>query len=258
MSNDSSDQTIPKQTEKQGAWIGPFSIVYVIFCFFASQVIAGIALYAYGGSRGWKQATIEGWLNDSVPAQFWYFLLSDGLIFLSVLFGLKILGWSWRTIGLTKPKFRHILMGVVATLPYYVLYIAIVAVLTQLIPALNVDQKQEIGFDNVTGHTQLLLTFVSLVVLPPLAEEITMRGYLYTGVRRWLPKIWAALLVSALFGSAHLAEGGAAGPLWIGAIDTFTLSMVLVYLREKTGNLWAGITLHACKNGIAFWLLFGR
>jgi membrane protease YdiL (CAAX protease family) len=51
-------------------------------------------------------------------------------------------------------------------------------------------------------------------------------------------------------------EGGAAGPLWIGAVDTFTLSLVLVSLREITGNLWAGISLHAAKNGIAFILLF--
>jgi membrane protease YdiL (CAAX protease family) len=27
-------------------------------------------------------------------------------------------------------------------------------------------------------------------------------------------------------------------------------------LREITGNLWAGITLHAIKNGIAFFSLF--
>ena len=55
---------------------------------------------------------------------------------------------------------------------------------------------------------------------------------------------------------AHLAEGGAAGPLWIGFIDTFILSLVLCYLRVKTGSLWAGITLHALKNGIAFVALF--
>jgi membrane protease YdiL (CAAX protease family) len=59
-----------------------------------------------------------------------------------------------------------------------------------------------------------------------------------------------------VFGLPHLAQGGDAGPLWIAFIDTFILSMVLVWLREQTGNLWAGIVLHAIKNGIAFVSLF--
>jgi len=32
--------------------------------------------------------------------------------------------------------------------------------------------------------------------------------------------------------------------------------MVLIGLRELTGNLWAGITLHMAKNLIAFLALF--
>jgi len=59
-----------------------------------------------------------------------------------------------------------------------------------------------------------------------------------------------------LFGAAHLSEGGAAGPLWVGALDTAILSMVLIGLREWTGNLWAGITLHMTKNLIAFLAIF--
>ena len=82
-----------------------------------------------------------------------------------------------------------------------------------------------------------------------------MRGFLYTGLKKWLPKIIAALVVSALFGLAHLAEGGDAGPLWVGALDTFILSLFLVSLRELTGNLWASIALHATKNTVAFVVL---
>jgi membrane protease YdiL (CAAX protease family) len=130
-----------------------------------------------------------------------------------------------------------------------------VAILTSLIPSLNINQKQEIGFNSVHGAIPLILTFISLVIIPPLAEEIATRGFLYSGLRKWLPRLVAALAVSILFGAAHLPEGNS-GPLWIGGVDMFTLSLVLVFLREKTGNLWAGITLHALKNGIAFVSLF--
>lgn len=83
-----------------------------------------------------------------------------------------------------------------------------------------------------------------------------VRGFLYTTLKKALKPIWAVLLTSALFAAAHLSEGGSSGLLWIGALDTFVLSLVLIYLREKTGGLWASITLHAIKNGIAFVTLF--
>jgi membrane protease YdiL (CAAX protease family) len=246
----------PVKSERRGRWIGPFSIFYVLLAFFGSQIIASVILLRYGMDKGWTTQQIDNWLNSSVPAQFFFVTMSELLLIVVIYFGLKLLRWSWQTIGLKRPTIKQLLLGVVATVPYYILYIIIVAVVSQFVPSLNVDQKQDVGFNDVSGHLALILTFVSLVVLPPLAEEITMRGFLYTGLRKWLPRIVAAVLVSALFGAAHLAEGGDAGPLWIGAIDTFTLSMVLVYLREKTGNLWAGIVLHACKNGLAFVLLY--
>jgi membrane protease YdiL (CAAX protease family) len=59
-----------------------------------------------------------------------------------------------------------------------------------------------------------------------------------------------------LFAAAHLQWGSGAPLLWVAAIDTFVLSMVLSTLREKTGSLWSAIGLHAIKNGVAFTLLF--
>lgn len=83
-----------------------------------------------------------------------------------------------------------------------------------------------------------------------------VRGFLYSSLKKAMRLIPAALLTSALFAAAHLPEGGAAGPLYVAALDTFVLSLILIYLREKTGSLWASITLHAFKNGVAFMALF--
>jgi membrane protease YdiL (CAAX protease family) len=127
---------------------------------------------------------------------------------------------------------------------------------SHFIPSFNVNEQQQIGFSNVHGGLPLLMTFVSLVILPPLAEEIMVRGFLYSTLKKAMPALAAVILTSALFASAHLPEGGDAGPLYIAALDTFVLSLVLIYLREKTGSLWASITLHAAKNGIAFVALF--
>ena len=101
-----------------------------------------------------------------------------------------------------------------------------------------------------------MLVFISLVLLPPVVEEIVARGFLYTGLRSKLPKIVAALITSALFAAAHLQWGSGAPLLWVAALDTFTLSLVLVYLREKTGGLAASMGVHMLKNGLAFVVLF--
>ncbi len=106
------------------------------------------------------------------------------------------------------------------------------------------------------GSGPLILTFISLVILPPLAEEIMVRGFLYSSLKKAMPVAWAVIATSAIFAAAHLPEGGAAGPLYIAALDTFVLSLVLIYLREKTGSLWSSITLHMIKNGVAFVALF--
>ena len=70
-----------------------------------------------------------------------------------------------------------------------------------------------------------------------------------------MPQIAAAIVTSLIFASAHLPEG-VGGLLWVGFIDTFILSMVLVYLREKTNGLYSGMMLHALKNGVAFYVLY--
>lgn len=239
-----------------GVRIAIATAVAVVVLFFAAQMVGSVLIGLVPLARHWSHAQADNWLTNSTGAQFAFVAVSDGLVLVGVAWLLKLFRWNWQDIGLKWPKLWHILVGLAAVLPYYAAYIMLVMGLKALIPAFNIDQKQEIGFNTVHGTVSLLLTFISLVVIPPIVEEIAMRGFLYTGLRKWLPRLVAALAVSALFGAAHLMEGGAAGPLWIGAIDTFTLSLVLVSLREMTGNLWAGISLHAAKNGIAFILLY--
>jgi membrane protease YdiL (CAAX protease family) len=127
---------------------------------------------------------------------------------------------------------------------------------TKFAPHLNVSEKQQLGFNNVHGAGDIILTFISLVILPPIAEEIIFRGLIYTNLRKKMTMWVAAVVTSLLFAAGHLPEGGSAGPLYIAAIDTFSLSLVLVYLREKTGGLYASMTLHGLKNLIAFIALF--
>ena len=138
---------------------------------------------------------------------------------------------------------------------YFVSYIIIILIASRFSGLIDVDQPQQIGFDSAAGY-QLIFVFVSLVILPPIAEEVMFRGFLFTSFRQKYRLRFTALFTSILFGIAHLQFGSGAPLLWVAAIDTFVLSMVLCYLREKSGSLWPPILLHAIKNGVAFFALF--
>jgi hypothetical protein len=85
-----------------------------------------------------------------------------------------------------------------------------------------------------------LMAFAA-VVAAPLCEEIVFRGYFYPVLKRFAG-VWPAALCSALvFASAH-GNLTAMLPLLI-------FGILLVWIYEKTGSLWAPIAVHFCFNG---------
>ncbi len=228
----------------------------VILIYFLSQAVAGLLISLYPALRGWSLARITLWLDNSVSAQFAYFAITGGLILGSVYAYLRAFNISPAAIGLRRPRWSDLLYGLAALPLYFVLYVVTVGLVSHFVPGLNINQTQDLGFNNVHGALALSLTFASLVILPPLTEEIMMRGLLYSSLRKAMPVVTAGVVTSALFAIAHLPEGGSGGPLYIAALDTFVLGLVLVYLRQKTDGLWASMSLHALKNGIAFIALF--
>lgn len=234
-------------------WLG---VVFLVADYFGSQFAAGLLISLYPLLRHWPSARGLDWMNNSIGAQFVYVLIAEALAVAAIYWFLKLNGRGLSSIGLKRPRWRDPVYGLAAAPFYFLILLLAVGVISHFVPGLNINQTQQLGFNNLAGPAQMAMAFASLVILPPLAEEIMVRGFLYGSLKKGLPTLWAALLTSAIFAAAHLPEGGSAGPLYIGALDTFILSMVLVYLREKTGSLWASITLHAIKNGVAFAALF--
>lgn len=145
-----------------------------------------------------------------------------------------------------KFALKQILMTPIYYLGYIVFSI-LAKFLVGLIPGVDLNQAQDFGLVSNTP-LQLLLIFFALVVLPPLSEEVLFRGLLYRSFRKPFGKVIGAVLVSLLFGAAH--------GQWNVAADTFVLSLVLIYLVQKSNSLWPSIALHFFKNAVAFLLVF--
>jgi membrane protease YdiL (CAAX protease family) len=235
---------------------GPMAAIFgTIFFFFSSQLVGSILLEIVAHLRGLSGDQVTQWLEKTGP-QFFYIAIVEGTVLGLLWIFLKHRHATFKTLGMIKPKLRDLGWALTGFGIYFpVLFITTIAIRAWF-PSIDLQQQQQVGFQSAHGFFPLLLVFVSLVILPPLAEEILSRGFLYLGLKSKLPVIWAAIVTSVIFAAAHLQFGSGAPLLWSAAIDTFILSLVLIYVREKTGALWASIGLHMIKNGLAFCILF--
>lgn len=182
-------------------------------------------------------------------------LLTSGVIYALVLFVVILPIWAIRnfsyvlkTLGVTKKPTREIWwMPALAWLGYMTATIT-AALIVNYIPWIDSNQAQETGFQNISQPLEYIMAFIALVILPPIAEELLFRGYLFGRLRAKFGFWTTAITVSIVFGIVHLQ--------WNVGIDVAVLSLFLCYLRERTGSIWASIALHALKNGVAFFLLF--
>lgn len=237
-------------------WSAARAIIGVVIAFFLSQMVGAIMLSIYPRLLGWNELRIDDWINNSAGAQFLYVFITEGLTLL-------ILWFFWRqykqaavraALGLRwRPRWRDLGYAVGGVVVYFAVYMAFFGIINALIPV-DTSQQQAVGFDHAKGGA-LVLAFMSLVILPPIVEEITFRGFLFSGMKRRFGVVAGAVVTSLLFAAPHLLTGKDS-LLWVAAIDTFSLSLVLCYLREKTGSIYAPMIVHALKNSIAFLALF--
>ena len=130
----------------------------------------------------------------------------------------------WVVLGLTVAQFSFSIGASAITAALFPDFVA------------GAEVSTEAGFGVVA---------TSLIVLPPLVEELVFRGML---LERWTVKwrIGVAIVVQAIaFGVLHVDPVGA---------GLFGVVMALMYLRTRT--LWVPIAMHAINNGVVLLAVF--
>jgi membrane protease YdiL (CAAX protease family) len=131
----------------------------------------------------------------------------------------------------------------------WLVYILFAAVLSPLLHPDQQDVTQELGTDK-SSAISIAVAGILIVVLAPLSEELFFRGFMLASLRRSMPLWPAALIAAVVWGALHLSGGN------IGvAIQLSVFGVILAWLYERSGTLWAPITAHALNNTIAFVLL---
>jgi membrane protease YdiL (CAAX protease family) len=168
--------------------------------------------------------------------------------------GLPKLLWneptSLQTIGLHRLlKWRDIGLALVGIVVAFVGSAVILWLASHLMSWVDLEETQNLGVTLFNSGFELALAFMVFVIIGPIAEEIIFRGFLFGKLRQKGIPFWlTTLVVSVVFAVAHWQ--------WNVALDVFFLSVIMCFMREKTGSIWAAIFIHMLKNGVAFYFVF--
>ena len=100
-------------------------------------------------------------------------------------------------------------------------------------------ESYENSINQVLGEVGII-TWIAAVIMAPIVEELTFRGFMYTRLKQGMPK-WIAIIVSSLaFGIVH-------GNV-IQGIYTFVFGLSLVWIYERTKSIWSCILFHMSFN----------
>jgi len=176
-------------------------------------------------------------------------MVAAGLAGAALIFALSDAGGrlreALRRLGLRGFALRIIGIAVVGWLAY----VALAALASPLLQPEQQDITREIGGDDQDVLNLVIGGFL-IVIVAPISEELFFRGFMFAGLRSSMP-IWPAAVISAIvWGSLHLT-GGNVGV----AVQIAIFGVVLAWLYERSGTLWAPVVAHAINNTIAFVLL---
>lgn len=115
--------------------------------------------------------------------------------------------------------------------------------------ALTLEDISVSGLSLADAITMYLGKILNNGIGSGLNEELVFRGYLLKSLEDKVGIIKSMIIVSAVFGIAHLLNGGMTPRmmLWI-VIGTASLGVMFAAVTYYTGSIWRAVITHACCN----------
>lgn len=102
-------------------------------------------------------------------------------------------------------------------------------------------------FRDVDGGMKFFALF-SVMFLAPVSEELVFRGVMYGGLKNRIGAVFSAVIVSVLFAAVHFSL-----PAFM---PIFVLSLLLIAVYERYGDLRASMVVHSLFNSLMSLLMF--
>jgi uncharacterized protein len=189
--------------------------------------------------------------EGSVPVNFVFYTISRVGALLLLLNFLRRRSVSLRSIGFRSFNYKTSAKVILLSVFIFFVLVALAFFVVHLIyPEANLDQEQDIFFRYATDRHELLLAFISVALIAPVAEETIFRGFMLPVLKKRFGIVLAILITSLLFGLIHVQLNI--------VVMTFVLGLLLGWIVYKTSSIWPAILFHSLKNSVAFLLIFYR
>lgn len=219
--------------------IGYFVLYFALTMIFQIGLsVIFMAVAVAGGIRG-EELIIE-FVNDNILGM----TVISGILTILVLFLIfklrkKDVKQEWR---LNKVKMRDVLAASITSFSLSFLFSLFTYSSAPMENSVMI-QKSAGYYSELFPMLGFILMAVNLLLVAPAAEEIALRGIVYTRVVRTTNAIAAIAVSSFLFGVMHFAAGGA-----VLVISAMLMATVLGYIFHKMDSLWICIVAHASAN----------
>lgn len=196
--------------------------------------------------RWWDGVVAVVVLSGSVAASafvevggFWRQLVASGVLVIYLALRRKL---AERTVFGESASGRGILVAVGIGLAFVILYAGLLAGIHA------VAGLEDPVYPDWTIFIPLMevpiTALAGSVVLAPVLEEVVFRSMLYRGLLTVVP-LWVASGVSAVaFGVMHFLAGSGV----VTGVASIVISLVVIWLYNRTRSLWSAIVVHATVN----------
>ncbi|HSH31755.1 MAG TPA: type II CAAX endopeptidase family protein [Candidatus Saccharimonadales bacterium] len=181
----------------------------------------------------------------SLQASFVLVIINAISAFGLVLYYLKRYRSGLSDLGLRRFSLTRAAAYILGTVAAFMVLVPLAfVIISQLFPNFNPDQAQMNEFTQATTPAARRLSFIALVLLPPLVEELVFRGFIFPAFATRWGTTWGAISSSLLFGLAHLQFNV--------SVYTVVLGLLLCFMYAKLGSIWPGVAFHMLNNYLAF------
>ncbi len=207
---------------------------------FVIQTLLSIGLMAIAAVQGLRdEKLIIGFANDNILGM----TVVSGILTILILFSIfkirkKDVKKEWK---LNPFKMKDALEASVISFSASFAF----SLFTYNDPAENsiIISKSVEYYSNIAPMLGIALMMANLLCIAPIAEEIALRGIVYTRAEQATNAFGAIVLSSVLFGLMHIGAGGAA--LAVGAM---VMAIVFSCVYDKCNSLWVCIIAHIAAN----------
>lgn len=239
----------PLPAAVKAPWNGWWTLLWVVLLIVAWQILAGIGIIIAAAQRGIFQDLSD---SDRVEEALLELALDGdiaGLLTFVTIFLVCPLCWllgqvrpgftGWEYLGKERPKWWHWFVWSAAVL-------GINALFTLIAPHLGVHGTDESMVKMGTSTQYPILLYLGVAVGAPFVEEFIFRGTIWRGWRASKLGLRGALVATSLCWAVLHVQYPVAIIAYI-----FFFGLVLGLAREKTGNIWVPVWMHALNNGLA-------